>query len=731
MMIKVNDRYLEFSGEVEVDKQIKLFETIDEANGDFSYSFDLDMTTPNMEALGLPYPDNQSKTVYSTNRAELQSDAGETLHVGSLRVEVIRYEERKIQCSFFAGNSNWFGQLSGPLSDIDFSDLDVNQTPGNIQASWSNTEGVVFPVVDNGILFRRGVNHMKSEDFVAGMYVKTIVNRIFQKHSIKIQGDLLNEPLYNQITIQKNGKSQDQINENSSYVEKLSTTARPVELDFYKMTFQNDTVYPYYDGAADSFDLANSRYVAPFKMLVRVEASFTPSIVDSSYNQRIYLYINGVFTFVDVGLSVGGLYNSATPGDQDTFTIDRTIVLETGDILEVYTQWQQSVGSTQNDVLSGWVKITPIYIYRAFGNAAVPSWTQQEFISNIFSIFNVLPSYDQYTKTLTLDLFEKIKGKSPIDLSEFVTVNETDYSEFISNFGKRNLLSYQQVDLEDIRQYNIQNFFKYAQGSVNADNDFLEDSVSLVESDFANPESYINPAFDMSMERLNLITVEEGDTVDFTVVTSSLGQAVFTIDRDIFLLGDLVRITESEDPKYNGDWIVDFISAGSIECFGLNFSSDCTGKITKLNHRYNETEDVYLLVNVPDYQVQNFSGLGEIRVDTTNFSRVGTAFFALLQMGRPINTAFKQSLSFGNISSPLFYQRTIVQTYWSLFERMVNDPVKLRATGNLPLKTYRDIDFLRPVMIKTLETVNLYYVNLLRGYKGSHLPCDLELIKLP
>lgn len=39
MMIKVNDRYLEFAGEVEVDKQIKLFETIDEANGDFSYSF--------------------------------------------------------------------------------------------------------------------------------------------------------------------------------------------------------------------------------------------------------------------------------------------------------------------------------------------------------------------------------------------------------------------------------------------------------------------------------------------------------------------------------------------------------------------------------------------------------------------------------------------------------------------------------------------------------------------
>lgn len=728
MMLKVNNEYLEFNADIEVERQIKLFEELSTTDGDYSYQFEIDITSENIRKMGLPFPDNISKNVYQKVKCQAVSDNGLPLYDGYFRIERIT---RVFHVSFFSGNNNWFGLLSGPMSDIDFSDLDTDQTQANIVASWPNTSGVVFPLVDNGALFLRGYRHLKIEDFVPAVYVHTIFKRIFQKHSIKIQGDLLQNGFYNKLISQRNSKSQEQIDASSSYVQKTTTTARPVELDDYKITFQNDSVYPYYDGTNDSFDLAGSRWIAPARMKIQLEASFVPSIVDSSYSNRIYIYINGVFTFVDVGLSVGGLYNDATPGDQATFTIDRTFIVEQGDIIELYSEWQQSLGSTQNDILSGWVKITPIFIYKAFGNAIVPQWTQQEFVANILRIFNVLTHYESITKTLTFDLFENIKTKAPTDISEFISKTEVDYSEFISNFAKRNLLGYQEVDFDDLRDYNIQNFFKFGQGSVNVDNDFLADSQNLVESDFSHPQGYINSVFDMSMDRLNLIVIEQDKGTNATAVTDSAGVARFAITEDIFLVDDLVSINDSTVPNYEGDWIVSAVGAGYVEFYGLPFNADAVASLTKFVFSYNETDDVYLMVNIPSYDVSNFSGFSNIHFEDTDYTNMATAYFNLLNTGRQINDDYRQSLSFGEISSPFFYQRTMIETFWSQVGRVLNDPVKLFSTVNLPYHIFIAIDFLSPFTIRTLESSNMYYLNRATGYKGKEKDAILELIKLP
>jgi hypothetical protein len=391
-------------------------------------------------------------------------------------------------------------------------------------------------------------------------------------------------------------------------------------------------VYPFYDGSGDPFSLVTNSWTAPFKTKIHIEMSFIPSIVNSTYNQRIYININGVFTFVDIGLDAGGLYNSATPGDQTSFTLDRTFVVESGDVLTWDTEWQQSGGSTQNDVVSGWVKITPIYIYKVFGDSIVPAWTQGEYVSNIFKIFNVLPHFNSFTKTLTLNVFDKIKDKEAIDLSPFISNTEIDYIDFISNYGKRNLLSYQQVDFDELRDYNIQNFFPYGSGVITSDNGFLEDSEDLIESDFSNPQSYINPVFDMSMERLNLIQLETGDNTNLTAVNDSAGVARFVIDKDIFLVDDLVRV-ESTDPFYNKDWVVDMVTPetapgagdGYVTFVGLSYDTAATGTLTKLEHKYNESDEVYLLVQIPFYLVTSFSGFSTIKLESFDRTEMSLA----------------------------------------------------------------------------------------------------------
>lgn len=722
MMIKVSNEFLDFDDLIEIEKQIKLFEEISSTDGDFSYSFDLQKTLNNTRILGNPMPDNISKLVYQKIPAKILSDSGAETYDGYLRIERVA---EVYECSFFAGNNNWFGVLSGKLSELNFSQFDTDLTQSSIQQAIFNTQGVVFPLVDNGALDTRRFPLLKTEDFVAGIYVKTVFNKVFSSHGIKIQGELLNDVNYLSAITLNSGKSQAEIDASSTFAENTGLT-RPGENIEYPIIFANDSVFPYFDGSNNNYNHLTGVYTFNVKTRALIEVALKPAIVDASYNNRIYLYLNGVYTFVDIGLAAGGLYNSATPGDQDPFVFKRTIVFNAGDTVSFTTEWQQSVGSTANNILSGTLKITPLFIYKAFGNTIVPDWTQQQYVSNVLRLFNVLASYKEATQTLTLNLFQKIKDKPALDLSEYISETEVDYSEFISSYGKKSLLSYQELQQEDFRLTR----FTYAKGEIAVDNDFLNDSEDILESDFTNPIGYLNQVFDMSIEKTNLLQTETDTTTEATGVTDSVGQARFAIPEDIFLIGDLVRIEESTNPDYNGDWMIETIGAGFVEMSGLLFDTNATAKLTKINITYSESGDVFILHHVPLYSVPNFSGLATIRLENTDLSTMALAFFNLLDQGRQINRDFINSMSFSGEGSPLHYQQTLIDQYFRLFSHVLNDPAKLLSTANLPYTLFDQIDFLRPIMVKTIETTNLYYLNRITGYKESYYGCSLELIKL-
>src|SRR5688500_16206190 len=175
MMIKVSNEFLDFDDLIEVEKQIKLFEDISTTDGDFSYSFELQKTLNNTKLLGNPFPDNINKPVYQKIPAKLLSDSGAETYDGYLRVQKVT---EVYECSFFAGNNNWFTEITGLLTDLDLSMYDIEQTEYNVINSWSQTEGLVFPLLDNGSLFTRSYNEIKIEDLVAAFYVKTIFNKI-------------------------------------------------------------------------------------------------------------------------------------------------------------------------------------------------------------------------------------------------------------------------------------------------------------------------------------------------------------------------------------------------------------------------------------------------------------------------------------------------------------------------------------------------------------------------
>ena len=717
-MIKANGEYLDFNESIEIESQIKLFEEIYTATGDFSYSFDVAKTMKNLKILGFPYPDT-IKSIYQSVPCEILDDSGFKVYTGSLQVTRVT---DVIQCNFFSGNTEWFGLLDKPMTELPLFKYDVNLTVANVQASWTKDKGIVFPIIDTGTLLTRGYSNLKLEDFTGCFYAKTLMQEIFNPLGINLKGDLIEDSTYNQLIIAANTKSQGDVSDRSSYVAKSSDQSM-IDGSELKITFENESVFPYYDGAKNNF--VASTYTADVRMLVRVEF-----VLKLKYNTGAGL---GSFIYVRIkknGTIVYNLNRVGAEGTSESYSFSTTLAINAFDYLELFIL-QDSINIV--DVQAGSTfKVTPIFIYKTFGASTVPNWTQGEFVSNILRVFNVTPSYAPESKVLTLNLFNKIKEKEPIDISDNVTITGIDFTDFVSNYGKNNIFKYQEGSDEDLREYNISNFISYGSGNLEVLNDFIENSADVVESDFTSPITYLNGPFDMSMERINFYELEEIDDKSITSVTDSSGTPRFNITDadDLFTVGDLVGI-ETNVEDYNGDWVVKTVTTTYIEVNGVGYTTTATGTATLLRHKFTTDDNVYMFINVPNQTNLFFSSQATMYVDNTTFLSSSMAYFNLLSNGRQINTKYKQSLSFGEVNNPLSYQLTLLDTYWGIFSDILSDPVMLTVDGYFDRNKFQLLKtFLRPLRIKTNETNNLYYLNRISGYQSGHEACEAELIKL-
>lgn len=714
MMIKKGTEYFDFDGVIEVESRIKLFEDISTNNGDFSYDIELPNTAHNRKLLGIPVIDSV-KSIYTGVSVDIINDSGELVYSGKLQVNTIT---AVITATFYAGNTEWFGLLSGPLSSLPLYRYDIELTEANIIASWLNSSGITLPIIDTGLLVTRSYRNLKIEDFTSFFYVKTLFNEIFNPLGIKLTGDLFEDPLFNTIGVLSNSKSQSDVDDRSSYVNK--TVAQSGLSSLTKITFQDESTFPFFDGAENNF--SSSTYTADVKMNVAVDISLI--INYSLANQRVYLRKNGSSYKT---YTIGNVFITS----EETLSKSVSIPLNAGDTIDVYIDRIDGVG-TFGIKVNSFIKITPTYIYKVFGKSSVPNWSKADFVSNILRVFNTLVYYDTTSKTLTIDLFNKIKSKDATDVSEFILIDETDYSQFISNYAKRNTFSYQEGDDEDLKQYNISNFISYGSGEILVNNDFIDNSTDVVESDFTTPITYLNPIFDTSMERIQFVEFEEIFDRAVTDVTNSSGTPHFKVTdaSTYFTVGDMVGIETGLD-SYNGEWVISSVTSTYITVNGPSFDDATTGTVTLLRHKFTQDDSVYLVASIPNVSVDQFSSESFMMLENTQFTSASLAYFNILSNGQEINHKFKQGLSFGDTNNPLSYQKTLLDTYWPVFGSILNDPVMLKLTAYFKKTTYDELKtFLRPLRVKTNETNNLYYLNKLSGYKSGAEPCYPELIKL-
>lgn len=711
-----------------MERRAKLFEEIDSTQGDVSFQSTMPNNGRNRLALGFPGPDLLIPQGAIVNNSVLSNDSGTAVYFGSILVE--RCTREWIHWSFFSGNSNWIAELTGDLQTLNLSRYDIVQNATNVVGSWDNTEGLIFPFCDPGVLTERRSPNLRPEDFIPGLYLHTVMQQLFQAVGIKLKGDLITNGLFRKIVVLTVPKSEKDIDSRSVKIQKNAPLTLLSDADYRKLHFDIDNIYPYYNGGR--WDMTDQKFIADIAMDVQVKVT-----TNLSGDKLNFLGLDKNGTLADVIANPWTTYYqpaSVTSGKTNTLSVN--IHLEPGDYFAVYARNSISGGPSVN-VVSAILEAEPTFLYKAIASATLPKWTKQQFVSNVLQLFNCVTYFEPLTKVLTINFFDRIMARDAIDLSKYVRIYEEDYVDFVSEYGKNNLFKYQEANDEEIKKYNVSAYLKYGSGVVKVQNEFIQDTVDVITSDFTAPISYINSTFGASMERLDLLSVEEhNDRYDFTGVEINAtwgAQFMFAGANLFFEAGQLIRIESEGNVQYNGDWTISSVTSTYFTVYNGQFLSDTPGRFSKLKYTYQSSDEAFLLVHTGLRDIDEFSTLdsGTYYMLTSSRTTLGFSFFNLLRNGVSIESQNKQGLSFGGVANDLSYQKTLIDTFWQNFKRMLNNPVKLLCSATLPDHVHRQIDFLTPVYITTVNSSNTYYVNRVTGYQGSEEECEIELIKLP
>lgn len=709
MLLKVNNEYLDFSDEIEIERQSRLFEEIDTTQGDFSYSFDLPKTARNLRILDIQSIDSTDKSFYSNVECLIESN-GVPIYFGILKVE--RVTRTQISASFLSNNASWFGLLNGSCKDLDLSAYELDYTEAAASGSWTATDGVITPIIDNGLYNiegqERGFAEADLDDLQAWFFVKTIMREIFSEVGIKLSGELLQDDLYNRIITTN---SEGFVRDAESRTTLAGKTAdQTISGTTVIVTFPDDTNPPYFDGSEDNYDAANNRYIADIPMTVEVEVN----VEISSGAVALYVGINGLNATSNEGVTKKTFTNSG----KFKYTYD----LEAGDVVRIYAD-ELLVGVTSILAGSTW-KTTPTRIKR-FGFSELPNLSKRDFVRSVFQMFGVVPVYDLYSKTLTLNLLKNIKTKPEQDLSDYVTdIEEVNYVDFLSDFSRINNFNFADSSDDDIQTYNDNNAIPYGTGQIIADNDFVEGDDDLIDTDFSPVFAVTLPAYDKPTIKYDCRQYANFGAEDtYNNVANSGGQAEINFfpaaKPDQFVVGRYVRIIDN-DEIYTGVYRIDSTGAHHFTCLGLDFISNSSGTLQALTINVKRNDDQVIAF------VKQRTGT-TFYLEGTSYSTIATAHFIENELQE---TPEQQQLGFGGVGTISTYFNTLIDTYYSDLRNAINDPVKLICQMLIPENVFRNLDFTRPVRLKTDKFNTLFYLNKISGYTASNKKCEVELIKL-
>lgn len=720
-----NGNELQFDGDFAMTKQAVSFFN-GSINGNVSITFQVDNNSVNRKVLNYQGPQMLNQVAF-TKQAFNRVRDGNILDRGYI---VIQSENQSsLNCFYVSGNSNWIQLLQGIITDLDYSGLTngtdysvpyTNASTG-IKSRVSSTDGITFPLVDWMFNLRKGggtyeyitriiidsANDSREyplSEFYPCFYFKSLVSEIVSQNGLKISGNVLTDAAYNSLIITPYNGLMKRESFRNVYAAGSSQAIAGFSSSFY--TSLTEVTDP--EGL-----FSNNSYTANRKasLYFNLNLSSTTSL---SGLDSVSVVKNGLSVGSEVWPATGAqksIFVACNKGDVFTFQITNADSVSVSYSFNVTIETPNKIG--YGDYIS------PVNF--------LPGLSSISIINFIIRFFGCSVYFDEFSKTITCNILEKIKPEDAYDWSEYYI---THTSEYTVSQAKNNYIKWIDTDHDlRIKTYNNNHDLKFADGNIQTGNTLRADNVmSTLPFKPSTMGLEKNEFYKTNIPLVSL--VDDGDPIPFTAITQvSPPEVRYTHNESfVFNINEVVRITNSNDVSLGLYQIISLITSPTRQIIvkDSTFNGTGTGFIRKQKIVYNEVGPM-ILSNYPNAPVSDYSNSASFEYNGT-IKNWPLALFTKQQISKNIDT-WKNNLSIDNPDSGGFIDPTIKERYFNKIGRFLQNP-PIMVIMLLPEAEYQRYKFDQFIYLKTEKLTGYFFVDSIKNYVDSSTPVEVNFYML-
>jgi len=275
-----------------------------------------------------------------------------------------------------------------------------------------------------------------------------------------------------------------------------------------------------------------------------------------------------------------------------------------------------------------------------------PQMKAIEIIKYLCFKFGCVPLFDEFSKTLTLNILDKYLKADAEDWTDYVVGYNINYDQSENNYVRVKEAPEEEIDL-----YNLNN----------ADSLFGELLIDSGKSDGSSLDLYTDPfapvmdnvgttPINWATPYVQFYELEDGDAIPYTSVTDLSGKASFqaAINLEIESANGLVWRIEDDNAIYTGYHINGLNLQDTYAQSNADYISTSTGymypqRITKVK------SGPRILVCIPNYATTNFTS-GVLSGPEVSISSVAYAYYHKPFMPYASLNGYKPGLSWGEVT---------------------------------------------------------------------------------
>lgn len=729
---------LDFDGDFAITKQaVSFFNS--KIKGDFSINFKVDNNSVNRNVLGYDGPQMLNQVAYTRQPFTLMRN-GNPFAKGFIVIQQDIGNE--LDCYFISGNSNWINLLNGLITELDYTgvtnvtDYTMQWSATNVLSSHASTGGIIFPAVDWCHDLNKGLAS-GHEYFVSELldisadplktychwypcfYLHTLVQEIAKQKNIKITGNVTENKLYQTLVLPPfRGEMKRKDIKITTAEGSPQTTTSTVLVKYTSLTESSDPESLF----------ASAAYVANKS----TKAIITMTVVTVT---GVGGLPRGIISITKNTVAM----NSITIGDADfgagTYQIETSLI--SGDVIEIYfnraVAGTTSITPTANLKIDIPTRITVMDFLRP--DYFLPELSCLEIIKFVINFFGCSVYYDEYSKTLSIDIVESFKLEDAQDLSEYFQSVKTNYT---TRSAANNYMRLLKSDDTEIKAYNKASLVKYGEGNITTNNTIKETN-ELMQIPFAATE------FGLAKDgwwvsNLPLIKLyDEGDPFTYTAITSGATFADYEYIGVVAMIqGQTCRVVDDVAGDL-GIFIVESSSeaAGvvSVSFYGLQFNATGTGRIYPQRMEYNEVPPRLLVVK-PETLVADFStGSSRYLLKDETFASVGApklsaayAWFCKPRTGEPIDN-MTANVALDNPDLELYSFPSVKDLYFNKISNLLRN-AEFKVMMILPESVFQGFQFGGFIYLKTAGLTGYFWVDRITNYRDSNTAVEVTLLML-